>query len=343
MITPIRCGVDTLEATFSGTLDPFFADELARCKQSAQERNEADEIIMCGETLHLLPKGQGLWPYVLRNDDLLIRLGTAKNLPAMNVKLLAQGLATRGVDGLWGKAREIGESLGLVPANCTRIDVALDWQGEWFTFEEMLNVVCHATYRPIYPNTQDPETFMFGKGDIVVRVYMKNLEIERNNHPWWKLVWRLSPAYRESEPVYRIEVQLRSRALKELGFQCISQVIASPYDLFAYGLEWCSLRVPGEDSNRCRWDEDPRWATLRTAFAPGEPLSRVRPAVSLMGYDAAVKRYRSLVVSAGAALDNTDYWAVSRAITTDAEQFIEREMETTFPELVRKKRKQKYL
>lgn len=344
MITPIRCGVDTLEATFVGTLDPFLVDDFARRKQSAQDRNQADEIMLCGETLHLLPKGQSLWPYVVRNDDMIICLGAAEHVPAMYVKLLAQGLATRGLDELWDKVCEIARELGLVASNCPRIDVALDYQGHWFTHEEMLNVVCRAPFRPVYPNTQNPETFQFGKGDVVVRVYNKSVEVKANDHAWWKFVWRLCPGYIESEPVYRVEVQLRSRALKELGMHTPSQVIASPYELFAYGLlEWCSLKVPTDDSNRSRWPEDPRWTTLRTAFAPGEPLRRVPAAVRLMGYDAAVKRFRSLVVSAGAALDNTDYWAVARAITTDAEQLIEREMETTFEQLVEKKQKQKYL
>jgi hypothetical protein len=343
VITPLRCGVDTLEATFTGTLDPLFADELQRRKLSAQAHNQADEMMLCGELFQLLPKGQGLWPYVVRNDDLLIRFGTAPRVPAMSVRLLAQGLASRGVDALWGKAREIARELGLFYSNCTRLDVALDYQGHWFTFEEMLNVACHATFRPVYPNTVAPETYQFGKGDLVVRVYNKSREIEANHHDWWKALWRLSPDYDPASPVYRVEVQSRGALLRELGFSTVEELIESLADVFAYGLEWCSLRVPNGDSNRARWAEDPRWTALRTAFAPGTPLRRVRPFRQLMGYDAAVRRQAHLLATVGAALDSEDYWQLARALTTDAEQLIERELETTFSALVEQKRKRKYL
>ena len=343
MITPIRCGVDTLEATFTGQLDPLFEEELKHRKLSAQQRNEVNDMLLCGEQLHLLPKGQGPWPYVVRNDDLIIRLGTAEHVPAMWVRLLAEGLASRGVEALWGKVREIARELGLFYSNCTRMDVALDFQGDWFTFEEMLNVACRATFRPVYPNTVTPETYQFGKGELVVRIYNKSREIEVNHHDWWKAVWRLLPDYDTASPIYRVEVQSRGPLLRELGFTTVEELIEGLPDVFAHGLQWCSLRVPGEDTNKARWPEDPRWTTLRTAFRPGAPLKRVRPFRQLMGYDAAVRRQAHMLATVGAALDTEDYWQIARALTTDAEQFIERDLETTFAALVEQKRKRKCL
>jgi len=35
VITPIRCGVDTLEATFSGEIELWFMKELVKRKQAA--------------------------------------------------------------------------------------------------------------------------------------------------------------------------------------------------------------------------------------------------------------------------------------------------------------------
>lgn len=343
MITPIRCGVDTLEATFAGTLDEEFVTDLQVRKERAQARGEADEVMICGEMLHLLPKGAGLWPYVLRSDALIIRLGTAKNVPAMSVRLLAHGLAECGVDILWAKAREIADALGLVFQNCSRLDVALDYQGDWFTFEEMLNVVCPANFRPVYPNTTKPQTFQFGKGDIVVRIYDKSAEIAANDHPWWVYVWRVSEDYSQELPVYRVEAQVRGPILRELGLRTVDKCVESLPELFDYALRWCSLRSPSEDSNKSRWPEDPRWTALRTASAPTRSLSRVRPARALMGYDAAVKRFVGTIASAGAAVGSTDYWALAKAITTDAEQRIEGPMDTTFEQLVEKKRKQQFL
>lgn len=343
MITPLRCGVDTLEATFSGELEEEFIEELVRRKGLAQTRDCAEEVPLCGSTFQLLPKGMGLWAYVIRNDELLIRLGTGSHIPTMSVRLLAHGLAGRGVDSLWASVLEIAAELGLTYKNCTRLDVAVDFQGEWFTHEEMLSVVCPSTFRPVYPNTVNPQTFQFGKGQIVVRLYDKTAEIAAKNHGWWKFVWRLCDGYTDGEPVYRAEVQLRGPVLKELGFGSMNALLASLPELFAYGLTWCSLRVPSPDTNRSRWPEDPRWTLLRTAFHPSAPLGRVRPACTIIEYDAVVKRFVSLISSAGAAVDSDDYWQLSRAITSDAEQRIERDMGTTFSALVDKKRKRRYL
>ena len=343
MITPLRCGVDTLEATFFGELSPEIVEALKGCKEEAQAKDMGVEITLGRNTFHVMPKGAGLWPYVIRNDNLLIRLGTARNLPPMSVRLLAEGLASLGADRLWAQAQEIGHDLGLTARNCSRVDIALDFQGERFTFEEMLNVVCPASFRPVYPNTVNPQTFQFGKGAIVVRLYDKTAEIAGKDNRWWPFVWRLADGYHEGEPVYRAEVQLRGVALKELGYQGVDSVIAGIRELFSYGLTWCSLRTPNADSNRSRWPEEPRWAMLRTAFPPSHALGRTRPVSVLIEYDAVVKRYVSLVTSAGASTGNTDFWELSRMITTDAEQLIEREIDTTLIELVEKKRKRKYL
>jgi hypothetical protein len=343
VITPLRCGVDTLEATFSGELTDDIVSELRTRKELAQAKDQAEELRLCNSMFHLLPKGAGLWPYVLRNDELIIRLGTASNVPAMSVRLLAEGLAGRGVDASWHDVREIAAELGLSYKNCSRLDVALDYQGHWFTFDEMLSVVCPASFRPIYPNTVKPETFQFGKGDIVVRVYNKSAEIEANSHRWWIFIWRLCTGYVESEPVYRVEVQMRGRVLKELGYRSVEDLITELPELFAHGLTWCSLRSPSEDTNKSRWPEDPHWTQLRTAFFPSRSLGRVRPISILIEYDACVRRFVSLMSSVGAATESEDFWGLCRSITTDAEQHIERELDTTYSALVDKKRKRKYL
>lgn len=343
MITPLRCGVDTLEATFAGELSEEIVEELERRKKLAQATGETNELLLAGMTFHMSPKGGGFWAYSMRNDEMIVQLGTAKNLPPMKVHLLARGLAEVGVSKLWSKAREIADELGLKFQNCTRVDVALDFQGDFLTFEESLNITCDAPFRPVYPNTVQPETYQFGKGDIVVRLYRKSIEIAAKGKEWWVFVWRLCDGYQEGEPVHRAEVQLRGKVLREYGMHSVEEVIDSLPELFAAGLEWCSLRVPTDDSNKSRWPEDPRWTALRTAFNPSRALGRVRPAQAIIEYDKAVKRMVALIVYAGVAVDSTDYWSLAQALTTDAEQLIERGMETDLATLVEKKRKQRYL
>lgn len=343
MITALRCGVDTLEATFEGTLDPEFVEELERRKTRAQQVNEADQTMLAGMPFDLLPKGQGFWPYMLRNEEMIVWLGVAKHVPAMKVRLLAEGLASMGADKLWAKAREVADDLGLVFRSCSRLDIALDWQGHWFTPEEMRHIVCPSGFRPVYPSIDKPETYQFGQQDMVVRVYNKSVEIVKHRHEWWKLIWRICPGYDAGLPVYRVETQMRGPVLRELGYGSVERIFDELPEIFSYGLTWCSLRVPTDGINTGRWLEDPRWEALRTAFAPSKPLGRVRPAKQLLSYDASVKRFVGLITSAGASLENDDYWGLARAITTDAERLIEKDLETTFSELVEKKQKRKYL
>lgn len=343
MITPIRCGVDTLEATFDGELSQEFVSELQRRKERAITSGTPVEVLLDSQTFYLGPKGMGFWPYALRNDQMIVQIGTAKHIPSMKVHLLAQGLAEIGVANLWAHVRQIADELGLVFLNCTRLDIALDYHGEFFTFAESLNVVCPSAFRPVYPNTEKPETFQFGRDEMLVRVYRKSVEIVVHDHLWWRFVWRLSPAYLEGEPVHRVEVQIRGKVLRELGYRSVEQIIDSLPELFAYGLEWCSMRVPTDDSNKSRWPEDPRWTALRTAFNSTRSLGRMRPIRAIVSYDGCVKRLVSLMVSAGEAVDSTEYWDLARTLTTDAEQYIERDLETTFEALVERKSKQRHL
>lgn len=343
MITPFRCAVDTLEATFTEELPAEILEELHRRKESAIANGTPDEIRLCNETFYVTPKGSGFWPYTVRNHDMILQLGAASNIPTMKVHLLAEGLASRGVEALWAKAREIADEFGLKFCNCTRVDIAMDYHGFFPTYAESLNVVCPAEFRPVYPNTIKPETFQFGQSDTVLRWYNKSVQIAAKHIEWWKFVWRLCDGYDESREVYRVEVQLRGKTLRELGFYSVEYIIESLPELFAYGMEWGSLRVPTEDSNRSRWPEDPRWTLLRTAFQPTRSLQRVAPARAVIEYDRAVKRMVSLISYAGVAMNSTEFWHIAKALTTDALQHIEREMETDLKTLVEKKRKQRHL
>lgn len=343
MISPLRCGVDTLEATFDGEIPEEIVEDLQRRKSLAIASGQPNKLMLGGQMFHMSPKGGGFWLFLIRNDDMIMRVGTAKHIPKMSVHLLAQGLAEVGVVNLWSRVLKVADDLELKFLNCTRLDIALDYQGDFFSFEDSLNFVCPSAFRPIYPNTSSPETYQFGKGDMVVRVYRKSVEIVAKGNEWWVFVWRICPGYREGGPIHRVEVQLRGKVLRELGFNTMERIFESLPELFAYGLEWCSLRIPKDDSNKSRWPEDPRWTALRTAFEPARALGRIRPAQAIIGYDKAVKRMVGTLVYAGAAVDSTDFWHVAKALTTDAEQLIEREMETSFEALVEKKQKQAYL
>src|SRR5690606_15236511 len=149
------------------------------------------------------------------------------------------------------------------------------------TYEDSLRIVCPAVFRPIYPNTANPETFQFGKEQIVVRIYNKTREIAQSGKGYWQHVWAVNPDYDPTQDVWRFELQLRRQALDELGCREPQEALASLDRLFAYGLEWANLRIPSGQSTD-RWQEDPAWGELRAALFLGEPVARVK-SVSYVG------------------------------------------------------------
>lgn len=342
MITPIRCGVDTLEATFSGELDSDTCEEFQRRKDRAQGTGVPESILLCTEEFFVNPKGAGFWSWLLKNDDITIMLGTAKNIPTMKVVLSAQGLASRGVDALWKRAREIGTELGLSPLNLSRIDVCVDFQGWEPTFDEMLHVICDSPYRPVFPNTLHPETFQYGRGEVLFRLYNKSKQIVVKNKLWWRRVWKLW-GYDETLPVWRGEIQLRGPVLTRLQRRDVAEALTDIRALFLWGLDWCSLRLPTKDSNTRRWPEHPAWVELREAYSTEMRLGSLRPVVGIMEYDACVRRLVGIMASAGVSAGIDDFWELAKCMTTEAELLIEAEYEGGFAEVLEKKRKQKHL
>jgi len=342
VITPIRCGVDTLEATFSGEIDPFFSKELFVRKECALITGDPDPVWLCKEELFVNPRGTRFYAYVMKSADLLLRYSLSGKVPPMSARLLAQGLASRGVAELWAKSCEIANAASLKPKNLSRIDIAVDFQGWEPTFEQMRHVVCPSSFRVVYPSHEHPETFQFGKGDVVVRLYNKTKEIAVKNKGWWHSVWKLC-GYDPDQPVWRLEVQLRGDVLTQISMRNVDTALASLHELFAFGLDWCSLRTPSSDSNRRRWPEHPAWIDLREHFTASRKLGRIRPVTQMMDYDACVSRIAGQLASAGAAIDITDLSELAEAVIPDVEAYIHRRHEMEFAEFVEVKRRRKNL
>lgn len=337
MITPIRCGVDTLEATFSGEPDFYVMKEVSLKKVAAQGKGSPVPVLLCGEEFFVSPKGMTPWMYVLKNEDMHIRIGAPKGFPPMSIKLLSAGLVSRGALNLWSLAVRVAQEFSLMPMNLTRLDIAVDMQGWTPGYAEMHNVVCPSDFRPVYPNVDKPETFQFGKGATVVRLYNKTKEVEVRKKGWWHNVWRLHD-YDPAQAVWRLEVQLRSETLKQLEMRDVGRALDNVYALFCYGLSWCSLRTPTNDSNMRRWPVHRVWSELEAKFAPGVAVGRVRPAVTAMKYDACIARIAGLMASAGAATGLSDYDELCEAVYGDVLRHIHDRREMDFAEFVEEKR-----
>jgi len=116
--------------------------------------------------------------------------------------------------------------------------------------------------------------FTFGKGDVVCRIYNKTLLMASRGEHWQEEVWvGCDPEL----PVWRLEFQLRRRALRRFSLEMMEQALDARQSLWQYLTEWISLRQPCADGNRGRWKEASGWSVLRSAQL-GSPASALVPA-----------------------------------------------------------------
>jgi len=302
MITVVWFGIDTLEASFRGDLDAGFADELAGLKAKAQTEEHPQGLQVAGLDFAVQDRGLRPWPYLLRGEDMHLRLGTNSNFPTASARLGALGLASYGHQALYEIAAGAVAELGAdKEAGLSRLDLAVDFQGWAPTTVEMDGVVCAASYRPVFPNVHAPETFMFGKGQIVVRVYNKTREIAVKGGTWRAALWDSCQGYRSDQDVWRFEVQYRREALKELDAASAHDAFCKLDGLLGYGLGWANLRVP-EGQSSDRWQEDARWTALREGTGAGRYLKRLKAESRVGDVERLVPMIGGLAVSVGARL-----------------------------------------
>jgi hypothetical protein len=109
---------------------------------------------------------------------------------------------------------------------------------------------------------------MFGRGDTAARLYDKTTEIAKSGKAWFREIWAASGTYNSSEPVWRLEFQLRRPALRSFArslggapldtWEDVAPAIAPLWrDL---STRWLSLRAPR--TGRTRQRVLPEWQAL---------------------------------------------------------------------------------
>lgn len=302
-------GVDTLEASVPGALKAGVPAFLDKWKGVAQQ-NDATVALEAGGNYPVGIKPQGLrpWRWVLTGSAFHLRLGVRTSAIA-GVRLLSRGLASDGPARCMAGALEALRRYAVIgEPSCSRVDIAADFQGWVPTLEVMAGMVTRADFRPIYPSIDNPQTFQYGRGAVVVRVYDKTAEVAaKPSH--WPAVWETLAGYDPLAPVWRVEVQLRTDALRDMRLHSVSDVLDALPSLFAYGLEWASLRVPNpSDATRSRWSLHPYWAALASVVCAGVAArERINTRYSSECADALLPQLIGLAVSASAHLGLLDF------------------------------------
>lgn len=304
-------GIDTLQCAYF--LEPrgvpaLDFGKLAELKESIRQSKSKNpaalELAGTGFLLHPYGTSSG-YPFVLENEQFKIECGEF-NKPNFYVTFRSQALWRESAWLLHERFLSWARSAGFVPyrpETLSRVDYCFDYHLPVVDFTGD-DFVSRSTKDSQYREAKRVQTFSFGKGDIVLRVYDKVAEIQQQSQKvWFYLLWG-----RDTD-VWRIEWQVRKSILKEHDINTFDDLKDQQGDLLRYlANDHDTLRVPTNDSNSSRWPLHPLWQDLQQQIANlnnlgvhrvvGRPAAleerMERIAISVLGYLKSVSALRSV-------------------------------------------------
>lgn len=165
--------------------------------------------------------------------------------------------------------RQVMRAVGFEPrlferCDVARLDLCVDLMTGLPSVLDMLGDgwVSKATGWGIYGKRGEPQTIYRGQrgSSVFLRCYDKVAEAEKTGDmAYWESVWGGSP-----EKCCRVEWEMRpKRARLPLQLQDLTETKVR--ELFNSCLDWGRLCVPGNDTNRARWELHPFWAGVVSA------------------------------------------------------------------------------
>ncbi|MDQ6879815.1 MAG: hypothetical protein M3082_19375 [Candidatus Dormibacteraeota bacterium] len=267
-VTVLAAGIDSLYVSFKGEVDAARLDGMEFLKIRAQEAGQAQLIDLAQERKALIqPSGWGSYRYWLRCGDFDVFVGRGRSLPAVYARIASEFIHEVGSLRALAKLETfVGTLLDsqIYEPTCSRVDVYTDFQGwvprtedyDRFITRSRRNT-CHIA---VHHEGRRFTGFTFGRDAMVARLYDKSLEIGHSGKVWMQEVWgdRLDP----SAPVWRLEFQLRRAVLAECSVSTPEDVLAQRQNLWAYAMQWLSLREPTPGAARTRWPVADVWSDL---------------------------------------------------------------------------------
>lgn len=295
-------GLDTVECAYylAPSSDCKIDFAALREKRELMRRfKDTEQIVfeLGGTEFMLSPNGtKSGYPFLISNRDCTIQFGEFNN-PSFFVKFSSFALWNKGAKAMHDQFLQWAHGLGFVqvrPEGLSRCDFAFDFQLEDIDFDED-SFVTLADKDNKHRKNGKVQTFSFGTGDIVLRVYNKTDEIrEASQKTWFFPLWG-----GQTENVWRVEWQVRKETLKRFGLRSFQHLFDRHGDALRFLVaEHTSLRVKSSDSNRSRWPVHALWSLLSEQIdtLPAQGVYRytdpqthldaslIRMAISIQGY-----------------------------------------------------------
>jgi hypothetical protein len=200
-------GIDTVQCAYYLTQERAGEWDFGKLLQTredlrAQGNRDGAQLLLGGVPFVLFSHGTGSgYPFLLACEDFKVECGEF-NTPSFFVTFRSQALWRESAPFLHEKFLRWAAAVGFVPyrpERLSRVDFAFDYDLPVIDFDED----CFLTR--MHKDSQHREngrvqTFTFGQGDIVLRVYDKVAEIEQQSaKAWFFLLWE------RDQDVWRIE------------------------------------------------------------------------------------------------------------------------------------------
>lgn len=343
----LSAGVDTIHLSARGQLK----DGILLCFQHMQAAvKDGGSPMAFGfhdpEQLEFVLRGHGAHghPFWLSSPRFEVFFGANATFPPAFIQLHSPWIHTVGVEAAVAEVEGILRSElfdGPVATTASRIDVYADEQGWSPTRDDFDRFACQAMRRRLYEVTGELHTagrrlsgFVFGRGDVVGRIYDKTLEMQTRGHTWQELIW---DGHDRENAVWRTEFQFRREALRTFRIRALEHALHARQALWQYGTTWLSLRRPTRHSVRARWPEAAVWGDLRKAWIGAPRCELIRERLR----DAAEKRLVQGLVGYASSLealdDRLDLTGVVMRDVPAARRYLTEKGEP-FSEIVKRKR-----
>jgi len=264
-------GLDTVECAYylrqvSGSQFDF--TQLAAQREALRAAKRRDPfVVQLGGKEFLLGRGgtQSGYPLVLANGEQGIQCGEF-NSPSFFVTYRSEALWHKGAQLLHKEFCDWAERMGFVHVKgegVSRVDFTFDFLLPVVDFDED-SFVSLASKDAQHRKDRKLQTFKFGEGDVVLRVYDKCAEIrESSGKTWFHDLWG-----GVTEHVWRVEFQVRKNVLRRFGIRTFADLYDGCGDVLRYLVtDHTTLRVRQADSNRSRWPLHPLWSLLQQHVA----------------------------------------------------------------------------
>jgi len=261
----VLSGLDTIEACYYLRRKPeadFDFEALTIIKEhlQANPREKFAQVEIGGQMIGVHRYGsKSGFPLVLEDSLFKIQCGEF-NSPSFYVTFKSEALWRHGAARLHRAFLDWATAAGLQqlrPESMSRVDFTFDYYLPNVDFDED-SVLSLSAKTARYREDSEVQTLVFGKSDVVLRIYDKVAEIEQKSlKVWFYDLWGLK------ENVWRIEWQVRKDVLRRHSIRTFDDLFAGQGDVLRYlATEHDSLRIPTQDSNRSRWPLHPLWEDL---------------------------------------------------------------------------------